>query len=348
MNINNLVRENIKRLNPYSSARGKYTSGILLDANENPFNDKVEIQSLELNRYPDPNQTELRNAIGKYLKLNYENIFVGVGSDEIIDLLIRIFCKPGVDEALIFEPTYGMYKVACEINDIKINSILLNEDFQIDLDAIDKEVLNRSKLIFICSPNNPTGNTLSTQTILTICENSNAIVVLDEAYIDFCENQSLIKKVNDIPNLVVTRTFSKAWGMAGVRCGYCAADKKIIDWLFKIKAPYNINNLTEQTIINSIDNADKKNDYVKLILAEREFLITELKNIKGVQKVYPTDSNFILFKNKEASSIQNKLAEKGIIIRDRSTQPLLENCLRVSVGTRKENKLFINELKRAI
>jgi histidinol-phosphate aminotransferase len=348
MDINNLVRENIKKLKPYSSARGKFTSGILLDANENPFNDKFEIQSLELNRYPDPNQIEIRNAIGKYLGLNYENIFVGVGSDEIIDLLIRVFCKPRKDEALIFEPTYGMYKVACEINDIKINSILLNDDFQIDLDAINSEVLNRTKIIFICSPNNPTGNLLNSDTVLSICENSNAIVVLDEAYIDFCEDESLIKKISAIPNLVVTRTFSKAWGMAGVRCGYCAADKKIINWLFKIKAPYNINKLTEQTIINSIKNSVKKEEYVKRILSEKEYLIDELKNVKEVKIIYPTDSNFILFKINNATSIKNNLAENGIIIRDRSNQPLLDDCLRVSVGTRYENELFIEELKRMV
>jgi histidinol-phosphate aminotransferase len=287
-------------------------------------------------------------VIGDHLGIKYENIIAGVGSDEIIDLLIRIFCTPGSDEVIIFEPTYGMYQVACEINDVKVNTILMNEDYQIDDQNIESGSLDKVKIIFICSPNNPTGNLINEETILSLCRKSNAIVVLDEAYIDFCEEKSLINRIYDIPNLVVIRTFSKAWGLAGVRCGYCAANKVIVDLLLKIKAPYNINSLTEQSILNAVANSKIKNEFVKLILIERDYLISELSKINSIKKIFSTDSNFVLFKIDNASVIQKKLAEKKIIIRDRSNQPLLENCLRVSVGTRKENELFISELKRVI
>ena len=346
MNIKNLIRKNILDLKPYTSARDENSSGILLDANENSLGSTFnEIKDLNLNRYPDPNQNDLRDLISAYLDVSKENLFFGVGSDEIIDLLIRIFCEPGKDKILIPEPTYGMYKVAADINNVPAVSVLLNDDFQIDLKEINKNFTRDIKIIFLCSPNNPTGNLLRKDDVLGLCKKNNSIIIVDEAYIDFAESFSLINEVGNYPNLVVMRTFSKAWGLAGARLGYCVANEEIVKILFKVKAPYNINSLTRFAIGKALNNVKLKNSYVKTIIEERENLKKELLLLPGVSKVFDSDANFLLIKCTNAKTILKKLAERKIIIRDRSSQPKLEGCLRISVGTKEENKILLNALK---
>jgi len=349
MKIKNLVRKNIVNLKPYTSARDENSSGILLDANENSLGSTFnEIKDLNLNRYPDPNQNDLRDLISAYLDVSKENLFFGVGSDEIIDLLIRIFCEPGKDKILIPEPTYGMYKVTADINNVPAVRVLLNDDFQIDLKEINKNFTRDIKIIFLCSPNNPTGNLLRKDDVLGLCKKNNSIVIVDEAYIDFAESFSLINEVGNYPNLVVMRTFSKAWGLAGARLGYCVANEEIVKILFKVKAPYNINSLTRFALGKALNNVKLKNSYVKTIIEERENLKKELLLLPGVSKVFDSDANFLLIKCTNAKTILKKLAERKIIIRDRSTQPKLENCLRISVGTKEENKILLNALKEIL
>ena len=344
--IKNLVRKNILNLKPYTSARDSFLDGILLDANENSFGSVIDDkEQLKLNRYPDPRQNILREKLSNYLRVDKTKLFIGVGSDEVIDLLIRIFCEPKKDSVLIPVPTYGMYKVACDVNNVKVINVPLKKNFQLNVNAILEQAQKDTKIIFLCSPNNPTGNILKTNDIVKILKNFEGIVVVDEAYIDFSEEYSIIKEINNYKNLVITRTFSKAWGLAGIRSGYSIADEFITDLLFKIKAPYNINKLTANAILKALSNVKKKNALVQKLNKQKEKLISELNNIKQIQKVFPSDANFVLFKIKNATEVYNKLAKKGIIIRNRSNQPLLENCLRVSVGTSKENKKFIQTLK---
>lgn len=347
MKIESLVRENILRLKPYTSARGDYLSGILLDANENSFGSSAgDDLHIELNRYPDPYHNQLRNKLGSYLNTAKENLFIGVGSDEIIDLLVRIFCEPKMDNAIILEPTYGMYKVVCDVNDVQTKIVMLNGSFQIDLDKTFQAITHNSKIIFICSPNNPTANVINIQSILEIAKTFNGIVAVDEAYAEFSEDSGLIGFAQDYPNIVLLRTFSKAWGLAGVRCGYCVTSKQIVDLLYKIKSPYNINKLTSEIVIKALINSAQKDKFIEQIKKEREYLIRELEDTPEIQKVYPSESNFILFECNEASTVYRKLAEKGIIIRDRSNQ--VKNCLRVSVGTREQNLLFLMELRKIL
>ena len=350
MDIIKLIRPNILNLKPYTSARDIYEGeGILLDANENSFGSTFDgIGKLELNRYPDPNQNDLREIVGKYYSIQPENLFFGVGSDEIIDLLIRIFCEPGKDSVLIPEPTYGMYKVACDINNVFTKETLLNDDFQVDLNEIKKNFTPGTKIIFLCSPNNPTGNLLNKNDILHLCENYNSVIIVDEAYIDFAEDGSIINEIKNHPNLIVLRTFSKAWGLAGIRLGFCAANPEIIKTLFKVKAPYNINSLTRFAVESAIKNSANKDEFVKLIINEKQRLKQQLESLEGIIKVFESDANFLLFKCSYAKEIQKKLAEQGIIVRDRSTQPKLENCLRVSVGTEEQNNIFISVLRKIL
>ncbi|MCB0744818.1 MAG: histidinol-phosphate transaminase, partial [Ignavibacteriae bacterium] len=319
--IEKLVRKNILKLKPYTSARDSFLEGILLDANENSLGSVVkDEQNLQLNRYPDPAQNKLREKLANYLDVSAKNLFFGVGSDEIIDLLIRIFCDPKKDSVLIPEPTYGMYKVACDVNDVNTVSIPLNKNFQIDVPATLNAVKKNTKIIFLCSPNNPTGNLLSKKSVLEIAKNFNGIVVIDEAYIDFSENYSFISNLKNHKNLVIIRTFSKAWGLAGIRCGYSIADEFITSLLFKIKAPYNLNKLTAKAILDALSKIKQKNTFVKKLNSERDKLVLQLKSIKQVQKVYKADANFILFKIKNATDVYNKLAKEGVIIRNRSNQ----------------------------
>lgn len=348
MNLEKLVRSNILKLKPYSSARGKYLNGILLDANENAIGSVIDDDGIELNRYPDPNHNDVKEKLSNYLNLPKENLFVGVGSDEIIDLIVRIFCNPSIDNCIINEPTYGMYKVVCDINDIQCKPVLLTDNFQLDLDKIYSTVDEQTKVIFICSPNNPTANLLNKEDILELVKGTNSIIVIDEAYVDFSSQQSLIYEAVKYDNLIVMRTFSKAWGLAGIRAGYCTAPKEIIEILYKVKAPYNLNSLTSKAIISAIDSYELKDKFVDTILEERTRVEAQLKSIKGIDKVFDSETNYILFKCNNASKVYATLAERGIIIRDRSSQPLLENCLRVSIGTKNENDEFLKELREVL
>jgi histidinol-phosphate aminotransferase len=348
MNIKSLVRENIKNLQPYTSARDIYesTDGILLDANENSLGSTFnEIKELKLNRYPDPKQKDLIKLVGDYYKINEKNLFFGVGSDEIIDLLIRIFCEPQKDKVLIPEPTYGMYKVACEINNIETIPVFLNDQFQVDIDAIKKVTNENVKIIFLCSPNNPTGNLLKKEDVIELCKTSNSIIVVDEAYIDFSINDTFANEVMNFSNLVILRTFSKAWGLAGIRLGYCIANEEIIKILFKVKAPYNINSFSRYIISNAIENSNIKDEFVKMLLKERGRLKNQLEILPEVLKVYPSDANFLLVKFIDCRKIKSALFEKGIIVRDRSNQPKLENCIRISIGSEEENDKLWEVLK---
>lgn len=347
--IEKLVRKNILKLKPYTSARDSFLDGILLDANENSLGSVIKDDyNLQLNRYPDPAQNKLRENLSKYLNVSTDKLFFGVGSDEIIDLLIRIFCEPKKDSVLIPEPTYGMYQVACDINEVETITVPLNKNFQVDVNATLSAIKKNTKIIFLCSPNNPTANTLNKKNVIQILNNFTGIVVIDEAYIDFNETKSFLNEQKKFPNLVIIRTFSKAWGLAGIRCGYSIADEFITKLLFKIKAPYNLNKLTANAILNSLKNVKRKTEFVKKLNSEKEKIVNELKSIKQIQKIYPSDANFILFKIKNATNVYNKLAAKGVIIRNRSNQLNLDDCLRVSIGTPTENNTFIKKLKEIL
>ncbi len=347
--IEELVRKNIRSLNPYTSARDMYNEGILLDANENSFGSVVDSEDHDLNRYPDPLQVSMRNTLGEYLGVSYQKLFFGVGSDEIIDLLIRIFCNPGKDSVIIPEPTYGMYKVAADINDVKTEPVFLDNSFNINIDAVLAKYSAKTKIIFLCSPNNPTANLLNKDAIRTLLQKTGSIIVVDEAYIDFTDiKYSCIDLINEFPKLVILRTFSKAWGLAGIRLGYCIADEALISYLFKVKAPYNINSLTRTAFHKAMLNLELKDKFVMSILAEKQFVISELQKIKNIEMIYKSDTNYILIKIKNASAIQKMLADKGIIIRDRSSQPNLENCLRITIGTREQNQKLLALLPEVI
>ncbi len=336
--INNLIRDNIKKLKPYQSAREQFSESgcILLDANENPF-------PIGYNRYPDPLQKELKTEIAKLKDTNVENIFLGNGSDEIIDLLFRAFCNPGVDSVLVNTPTYGMYKVCAGINDVGIIKVELDDEFQIDLDAVYSK-MNEAKLIFICSPNNPTGNIIKRKAIIDILNSFNGLVIVDEAYNDFSEEKSFIKELNNYPNLVVLQTFSKARAMAGIRLGMGFASSQIVDILTKIKYPYNINQLSQSTALKALQENSNLAKTVKAIITQRESLITELYKLGQVQKIWPSDANFILIKFKDHLNIFEYLKNSGIIIRDRSKEPKCKGCLRISIGTSQENTKLIEAL----
>lgn len=345
MNVEKLVRKNILKLKPYTSARDKFQDGVFLDANENSFGSVIESEIENLNRYPDPHQKQLRQSLAKFLHIGEEKLFFGVGSDETIDLAIRIFCEPGKSNVIIPQPTYGMYQVACDINDVKVKSVALDEYFDIDVEAVMKLIDANTRMIFLCSPNNPTGNLLSINRIKYLAENSNLIIFIDEAYIDFDEDGSFIKYISDFKNVVISRTFSKAWGLAGVRCGYCIADEFIINLLFKVKAPYTINKLTANAILNALSRSDIKLNLVSRISAEREKLISELSEINFVETIYPSSANFLLAKMKNASEVFNYLNQKGIRVRMRSDDQRIKDCLRITVGTFEENYLLIKALK---
>jgi histidinol-phosphate aminotransferase len=344
MNIESLIRKNIRALKPYHSARQDFLSGILLDANENSFGSTLTVDDLSLNRYPDPYQRDLRTVIANLNSVAVENIFVGVGSDEVIDLLIRVFCEPKRDSVILLEPTYGMYRVAASIQDVQIRSCLLTDRFQIDLDAVKKTIDATTKLIFCCSPNNPTANLLYAQDILALCE-LGAMVIVDEAYIDFAQSQSIGGQVLTHPNLVMLRTLSKAWGLAGIRLGYCVADTVVISFMIKIKAPYNINALTSRAALQALRKGEEVRRTTNAIVEERRWLSTNLSTLQCIEHVFPSDANFILVRCKNATMLYEYLAGKEIIVRNRSTEPLLQNCLRITVGTRQENEQLIRAMK---
>ncbi len=339
--INKYVRPNIRQLKPYSSAREEYKGkeAVFLDANENPYN-------APYNRYPDPLQTKLKEKISELKNISSDQLFLGNGSDEAIDLLIRIFCSPGKDSIIIADPTYGMYKVCADINNINVLEVSLTEDFQPDATAILEKTDENSKIIMLCSPNNPTGNSFDKNKVLKILDEFNGIVVIDEAYIDFSKNNSYINVLDQYNNLVVLQTFSKAWGMAGIRLGMAIASPDIINYLNKIKYPYNVNCITQEIALKAISNKHKKDKWVSDILAQREYLANKLSTMAFVKKIYPTDANFFLVKVDQPKNIYNYLVNKKIIVRDRSNVNLCEGCLRFTVGTPKENKTLINALNK--
>jgi histidinol-phosphate aminotransferase len=344
MNIESLIRENIRALKPYHSARQDFLSGILLDANENSFGSTFAVDDIPLNRYPDPYQRELRTLIADLNNVVPENIFVGVGSDEVIDLLMRVFCEPKHDSVILLEPTYGMYRVAASIQDVQIRSCLLTDKFQVDLDAVKKTIDATTKLIFCCSPNNPTANLLRSEDILALC-NLGAIVVVDEAYVDFAQSKSMATQVLSHQNLVVLRTLSKAWGLAGIRLGYCVADPVVISFMIKVKAPYNINALTSRAALQALRKGEEVRRTINAIVEERTWLSTNFSAIPCIEQVFPSDANFILVRCKNAAALYEYLVSKEIIVRNRSTEPLLQNCLRITVGTRQENEQLIRAMK---
>ncbi len=347
MNIKNLVRKNILNLKPYTAARHSHINGVLLDANENSLGSVIEDEwNVQLNRYPDPYHLKIRDALSRYLGLTDRNLFIGVGSDEIIDLVVRIFCEPNKNNVIISEPTYGMYKVVCDINNVVTISVTLDKTFQPDVDKIINSINDETKIIFLCSPNNPTANSIEVNRIISLAQKFNGIILIDEAYTEFSSNTSFINEIYNHRNVIITRTFSKAWGLAGVRCGYCVADSEIIELLYKVKLPYNINKLTEYVVLKALEKTEKMKMNLETIFMEKEYLITELEKNNNINKVYHSDTNYILFECENATEVYQKLADKGIIIRDRSNQ--VKNALRVTVGTRVENQKFINELNNIL
>ena len=336
LDINKLLRENIRTLKPYSSARDEFSGEAVafLDANENPFNSPW-------NRYPDPRQLKLKARVGEIKNIPVQNIFLGNGSDEPIDLLFRAFCEPGRDNVVSINPTYGMYRVAADTNNITVNLVSLSADFELNAAAVLAAVTPQTKIIFLCSPNNPSGNALDNNEMLRIIEDFSGIVVVDEAYIDFCPEKSFLPALSQYPNLVILQTFSKAWGMAGLRLGMAFAAEPIIEVLSRIKYPYNLSILTQQKALELLADEQQKIDWVGIILKEREKMIENLKKYPFVVKVYPTDANFILVKTHDPRGIYQYLVDEKIIVRDRSSISLCEGCLRISIGSPNENATLI-------
>jgi histidinol-phosphate aminotransferase len=338
INLNELVRENVIKLSPYSSARDEFTgkTGIFLDANENPYGN--------LNRYPDPYQRELKAAVSRIKRIDEERIFLGNGSDEIIDLCFRVFCNPGTDGAVIFTPTYGMYEVSASVNDVRVVKIPLNESFQIDLLKAKSIFEDKNlKIIFICSPNNPTGNSMNFSDVEYIISNFKGIVVIDEAYIDFSEKPSFIKLVYKYHNLVVMHTFSKAFGLAAVRVGMAFSNPDIIQYFNKLKPPYNISTINQRAVLRKLEKIEECENQVIKIKKEKKRLAENLKKMELTVKVYPSDANFVLVKVKNANYIYNTLINKNIITRNRSR--IIDNCLRITVGKKSENDKLVTALK---
>ena len=342
MEIKNLIRENIKSLEAYSSARDEFkamsTEFVFIDANENPFD-------TGLNRYPDPQQTLVREALSKLKGISEEQILLGNGSDEVLDLIFRVFCEPRVDNVIVLPPTYGMYEVLANTNAIELVKIPLVENFQPNVKEIIKGQDAKTKLLFLCSPNNPTANSFDANKIETLIKEFNGIVVIDEAYIDFSIEDSWLCRLDEFPNLIVTQTLSKAYGLAAIRLGICYASKEIISILNKIKPPYNVNQLTQDVALQSLFNQEKVKNEIAIIISERNQLIRDLQNVEIVEKVYPSDANFLLVQVDDATLRYKQLVKLGIIVRNRTTQILCDNCLRFTVGTPDENKKLINTLK---
>ena len=342
MEIKDLIRENIKSLEAYSSARDEFkamsSEFVFIDANENPFD-------TGLNRYPDPQQTLVKEALSKLKGISEEQILLGNGSDEVLDLIFRVFCEPRIDNVIVLHPTYGMYEVLANTNAIKLVKIPLVENFQPNVKEIIKGQDAKTKLLFLCSPNNPTANSFDANKIETLIKEFNGIVVIDEAYIDFSIEDSWLCRLDEFPNLIVTQTLSKAYGLASIRLGICYASKEIISILNKIKPPYNVNQLTQDVALQSLLNQEKVKNEIAIIISERNQLIRDLQNVEIVEKVYPSDANFLLVQVDDATLRYKQLVKLGIIARNRTTQILCDNCLRFTVGTPDENKKLINTLK---
>ncbi|MBS1507296.1 MAG: histidinol-phosphate transaminase [Bacteroidetes bacterium] len=340
MNISELVRKNIKVLKPYSSARDEFEgeASVFLDANENPY-------PSEYNRYPDPHQKKLKAKIAALKSVKTDQVFIGNGSDEAIDLLFRAFCEPGSDEVIIPQPTYGMYSVSANINDVAIRSVNLTNDFDLDVDSILKLVTNKTKLLFLCTPNNPSGNLLSPEKVIQLIKVFPGLVIVDEAYIDFSSQPGFVPLLSQYNNLVVLQTLSKAWGLAGLRVGLAFASPEIIAILDKIKPPYNINTLSQSVALNALNEVNQKNAQVSEILAQRKILTTQLNNLPQVEHIYPSEANFVLVRIKNARQVYQTLIQKGVVVRDRSNVILCQDCLRITVGTPEENQHLITELQ---
>ncbi len=343
-NLEQLIRVNIRKMTPYSSARHEFsgTASVFLDANENAFGSPLPES---YNRYPDPLQQNLKDKISSIKGVPSENIFLGNGSDEAIDLLFRIFCEPGKDNVIIFPPTYGMYEVCAEVNNVEVHKVPLLENYQLNLDAAEQAVDENTKLIFVCSPNNPTGNSIYKNDIEILLNNFNGLVVVDEAYINYAKQKTLISELTEYPNLVILQTLSKAWGLAGLRLGMAFASKNVIDYFNKVKYPYNINTATQNLALEALNNITGVNNWIRTTVDQREWLGNELALLPFTQLVHPSDANFLLVKMINAKGIYDYLAGKGIIVRDRSKVILCEDCLRITIGTPEENKQLIEILK---
>ena len=342
--ISKLLRKNIRDLKPYHSARIEYSgkNAIFLDANENSIGSVLEEG---YNRYPDPLQTELRRVISKLTNTDANNIFLGNGSDEAIDLLIRAFCEPRDEEIILCPPTYGVYSVSAKINDVEIAEVPLTPQFDLDITRILDRINSKTKLIFLCSPNNPSGNILNADKILTLLDKFPGIVIIDEAYIDFSSTESWIKSLNRYQNLVVLQTFSKAWGLANLRLGMAFAHPDIITVLNNIKYPYNLSGVTQELVLNALKNQKNKEKMVDEIIRQRSFLQAKLEKLSLIKKVYPSEANFLLVKVDNAAFIYEKLMNKKIIVRNRSNLQRCDNCIRITVGTAEENKNLLDAMK---
>ena len=341
--LNNLLRENIKKLIPYSSARDEFKgeAQIFLDANENSFGSPL---TKWYNRYPDPLQIKVKEKLSEIKGVPVENIFLGNGSDECIDVLLRAFCEPGVDNIIICPPTYGMYEVSANINDVQVKKVPLTPAFQLNLAAIEEAVDDHTKMIFLCSPNNPTGNSLNREDVETILNNYFGLVVIDEAYINFSRFRSFTQELNDYSNICVLQTLSKAWGLAALRVGIAFASQEIISVMNKIKPPYNINQASQELVLKALDEVEQVNEMIRELVKQREELIEQLLKLPVVEKIFPSDANFLLVKTVNARGIYNYLLDKGIVVRDRSKVELCEGCLRITIGTPTENNTLINAL----
>ena len=340
MNLKDLVRPNIYNLKPYSCARDEFKgeASAYLDANENPMNTPY-------NRYPDPLQKDLKEKVAQLKNVDPEKVFFGNGSDEPIDLIIRIFCEPGIDNIVAIDPTYGMYQVSADINNVEYRKVLLLEDFKLDVQGVLEATDDHTKVIFMCSPNNPTGNDLDVNGMKYIIENFKGIVIIDEAYIDFSSRKSFLTELDNYPNLIVLQTFSKAWGMASIRLGMAFSSPEIISFFNKVKYPYNINLLTQRFVGEEIKKSARKNEWVEMLISQRSQLQEQLKELPIIQRIYPTDANFVLVRVRDANATYMYLVEQGIIVRNRNNVSLCNGCLRITVGTAEENKLLIEALK---
>ena len=342
--LNKLIRPNIKKLTPYSSARDEFSgeAKVFLDANENSLGSPL---TKWYNRYPDPHQRAIKQKLSVIKGIAEEHIFLGNGSDECIDLLFRSFCEPGKDNVIICPPTYGMYEVSANINDVAVKKASLLEDFQLDMIHLENLIDINTKIIWLCSPNNPTGNSLNRLDMERVLNNFNGIVVVDEAYINFAQQKSFLQELGDYPNLVVMQTFSKAWGLAGLRLGMAFASTSIIDVLNKVKPPYNINQVSQELVVKAMEEVGQVNDMIKLLVDMREALSEVFLSMPTVEKVYPSDANFLLIKIRDARKIYEFLLTKGIVLRDRSNVKLCEGCLRITVGTEKENTILVDAMQ---
>lgn len=345
MKLENLIRKNIERLTPYSSARKEFSgeATIFLDANENSFGSPLE---KNYHRYPDPLQIEIKKILANWNSVGINQIFIGNGSDEAIDLLFRIFCEPKKDNILICPPTYGMYEVSAEINDIEIKRASLTEDFQLDFDKIQDQINENTKLIFFCSPNNPTGNSLNRNEILEFAQTFSGIIVIDEAYIHFSSEKSFVDEIGDFPNLVVLQTFSKAWGLAGLRVGMAFANEEIVKLFNNVKPPYNVSNIAQEAVLEALKTFETVERRIEKIILEREKLVINLESLSFIKNIFPSDANFILVKTTDANKIYKYLLNEGIVVRNRHNVQLCEGCLRITVGTESENAKLLQLLEK--